>query len=70
MLGGMLIFRVVAAAHVAALHAEPQVNPLVAHREALLASVRVRPHMPIDLRHVRTPRLFLFFHIPRHEANL
>src|ERR1700687_3089977 len=38
-LGCVLVFRVVAAAHVAAAHAEPQVDPRVAHVETFFAAV-------------------------------
>jgi hypothetical protein len=38
--GGVLVFRVVAAADVAAGHAQPEVDPVIAHREAFLAAFR------------------------------
>jgi hypothetical protein len=38
--GGMFVLGVVAAAYVAALHTEAQVNPRVAYRQAILAAVR------------------------------
>jgi hypothetical protein len=40
MCGRVLVLGAVAAAHVPAAHAEPQVNPLVADPEAILTPVR------------------------------
>ncbi len=37
----VLILRGIATAHVTALHAEPEVDPLIAHFQAFLASPRV-----------------------------
>jgi hypothetical protein len=42
MLGGVLVFRGIAAAHVAAGQAQAQVYPGVAHLQAFLAAARVR----------------------------
>jgi hypothetical protein len=39
-LRGVLIFRLIAAADMAAGHAEPQVDPGIAHFEAFLTSIR------------------------------
>jgi hypothetical protein len=47
----VLVLRGVAAADMAASHAEAQVNPCVAHFQTFFAAVRVRFHMP-DLIHV------------------
>ena len=43
MLGGMLVLRRIAAAHVAAATAETQMDPGVAHFEAFLAAMGSRP---------------------------
>src|SRR3954462_13959014 len=43
MLGGVLVLRIVAAAHVPALATQAQAHPGVAHLEALLTAVRTRP---------------------------
>jgi len=40
-LGCVLIFRGVAAAHVTAFHAQAQVDPRIAHLQALLATVLI-----------------------------
>jgi hypothetical protein len=42
MLGGVLVFGGVAAAHVAALHAQAEMNPSVTHFQALFAALGVR----------------------------
>jgi hypothetical protein len=42
MLGSVLVLRRVAAAHIATRHTQAQVNPCVAHFDALFADVRVR----------------------------
>src|SRR5215813_7169054 len=47
------VLRIVAAADVAALHAEPQMHPVVAHREALLAALGARLDVPIDSGEMR-----------------
>lgn len=44
--GRVFIFRRVAAAHVPAREAQPQVHPGIAHFEALFATARVRLHRP------------------------
>ena len=44
MLGGMLVFRGIAAAHVAALQAKTQVHPSVSHFQAFLAALRAGSH--------------------------
>jgi hypothetical protein len=45
-LSGVLIDRCIAAAHVAAGEAEPEMDPYVAHFEALLAASRAGPYVP------------------------
>src|SRR6185436_12177075 len=57
-LGGVLVLRIVAAPDVPALHAEPQVHPRVAHRQALLAALAVRVHLAIDAGQVGAAILF------------
>src|SRR5262249_44482128 len=42
MLGGVLVLRGVAASHVPALHAQPQMDPGVAHLQALFGALGVR----------------------------
>jgi peptidoglycan/LPS O-acetylase OafA/YrhL len=41
MFGGMLVLRGIAATHVAAYHAQAQVNPFIAHFDALFTDARV-----------------------------
>jgi hypothetical protein len=45
MLGGMLVFGIVAAAHMAAGKAETQMDPGVSHLKAFLAAVSARLHL-------------------------
>jgi hypothetical protein len=49
MLGGVLVFRRVAAAHVSALEAQPQMDPSVVHLETFLAAVGIRLYAFLDL---------------------
>jgi len=50
---GMLVFRIVATADVAAGHAEPQVNPGIPHFQAFLAAVRRAGFYIFDLIEMR-----------------
>jgi hypothetical protein len=68
MMGGVKVFRgvfvlgIITAADVAALHAHPQVDPRVAHREALLTTAGVRLQMTVDALKVSACRIFRFGH--------
>jgi hypothetical protein len=53
MLGSVLVLGRIAAAHVAADHAQPEMDPGVAHLQALFTAVGVGLHVP-DLVHVTT----------------
>jgi hypothetical protein len=53
MLAGMLILRLIAAAHMAALQAHAQVQPRLAQLQALLAALRVRLYAFLDRSNVR-----------------
>src|SRR5579884_2525738 len=59
MLGRVLVFGRIAAAHMTADHAQPQVDPGVADFQALLAPAGMRVHIA-DLIHVRAA-----FHSPQ-----
>jgi hypothetical protein len=52
MFRGVLVFRAIAAAHVAAAQAEPQMDPSVSHFEAFLAAITAGLHF-VDLIQVR-----------------
>jgi hypothetical protein len=45
MFGGVLVFRRIAAADVSALHAKAEVDPGIAHLQALFATLRFRVHV-------------------------
>ena len=45
-LRGMFVLRGIAAAHVTAGHAQPQVHPGIAHFQTLLTALGVRAHFP------------------------
>jgi hypothetical protein len=53
MLRRMFVLRRIAATHMAAYHAQTQVNPGVVHFQTLLAAVRMRLHI-LDLVDMRT----------------
>jgi hypothetical protein len=57
MLGSMLILRRIAATHLPANHAQPQMHPSIANLQAFLATLGMRLHI-LNLIHVRT--------LPRH----
>jgi hypothetical protein len=67
MLGGVAVLRVVAAADVPARHAEAQVNPLVAHRQALFAAARPRFDVTVDLGQVVAGRRFFVWALAHGE---
>lgn len=75
MLRRVLIFRRVAAAHVSAFQAKPQMHPRVAHLHALFANVLIGIRQ-LDLtemfarRHVTSLAGHIFMDLPRIDAAL
>jgi len=63
-LGGVLVTRRIAAADVPTAHTQPQVNPAIAHLEALGTAIGLRLYLS-DL-----VRMCALFHVPVHCLNL
>jgi hypothetical protein len=59
---GVSILRIVAAPDVPAGHAEPQMHPVIADREALLTPIGLRLDAAVYLRQMDTGRFLLFAH--------
>ena len=68
-LGGVLVFGGITAANVTADKTFPQVNPGIAHLEALLAALATRLHLA-DLFYVRTGCSFLWHALPPKWMSL
>jgi hypothetical protein len=66
-LGGVFVFRRIAASHLAANHTQTEMHPAIAHFEAFLAALFIRVaeldliEMGTGLRHVESSLLYVSF---------